>query len=1270
MVDYIQYLEKSSLKSSKHKKQGEQEEDHSKDRDLWPINPEFRDVNPKYLAMRLGSLMVILAVMISHLILLSFSFITVIELTMFSILLFLFAFRERIFFLQKLFSLRQFDPFEFFVFWHLKDDPHSVFYTLPADFLTVGLRVFRMEVIPENVTASIKHFVRAAASNFHSLNYQVVHQPMHTSLFDKNFPRKHSHRTFIYFTVAKKFTGFVTISKLKRLMQSLRAETSNFSSRFIADFHHYRIIMLSKRETTSALRTIFLQLPETETGSESDFEVKKPISPIQAFTKISVILFLSILNGWLISLTWNNSLLSMLISLSSCILLILIWWKELVFRISSKRILDLDAVKIINPFQDMSFYRFKKAPDSIYFHSNKGITGGIHALNVRHVPQPLFFDENKLYHPLVGTGISFSTTISAVPISFKAFEKAGFKKLNRRARNDLSWKARTEEARAIWMVQRAGIWKAEMVLTTQAYRKEKELSSETLQDIEMELLENSQKLSGLFYIQYSACRLQSLHNNRLESAVLMTSIKSRYTRLGGSHLRYSLIQGMDLYHFLDIDNAFKKGIETKIAAEFNTPLHLENEIPLGHTINTEFLEQEVVAGFSLDQARELLIMNGTDASREEVSLLIARNLIAQGQKVIYFDFTGNGSKLIKLLKKESLHNNILLYNLGKTLSIDPIHSEIPHDTQNVKFLDLMLDVYALCFKKDEHTVAMFKNSLSQLSTSGDKADFMGFHTLSLTLDTQQDWKTSPAVSSILSTLEDFTEQDSVYLYSQGNSPQNKSTVVEFFKNEKSIIIDISSTNDLEKKCFFTWLILAKLLHYQSRVDDVTPKYFIIPHIDMVFDQYFLEKNMKYGKIGKFISPLLQAGHGLVCTASQAHFLHSSIFYLFLNYITFKATDTRDISTLRNVLNLEELHGQGYYSKSRNEAYQVRYLMTMRPHEALMKRDDIYQPFPVEFDVNSIKTMVPLSWKEIIYHMKNEGYDIEDAEREIFERARKTVIENDFDNYAFLIPEIINFLGSLQTVHQIGNLYRSKIAEELKNTIYPKLSKITKDKRQLKKMRDEILTILLSHGYLIESHPNQASGGQSIRPSFQVSPKFTTILEDYYQAKQVIPTNVEFETVSQETEDVTEFVFSDNPKRSMLPLTEVKSIMRRISIDILQWNLFQMHRSLTKQDYEQCLKIGKDLSEVFISNLQAEVERLPDVKQFNSLNEFFTSLCKVEGFPLTEDEIKRWFKYPKTLISTEQITQNNIKDVCHNIYNSHRDFSFQLEPYISGGKKVI
>lgn len=1266
MVDHAQYLDNAKANHPKYKAR-EEEENSLRYRDLWPINPEFRDVNRKSQVIKIGSLVTIYSFIIFYLLSFSLPIMTLVELVIFSMLLFLFSFRDRIFSLQSMLSFSKFDPFKQFVFWQIADDPYSVLYTHYADLLTIGIRIFRIEVMPENVSASIKHFVRAAANNFHTLNYQVVHIPIHNSISRNSQAKQESYRTFIYFTVTKKFTGLVNITKIRKLMESLRDESATLSSRFIADFHHYKITFLSGTDAMTALRTIFLHLPKPN-NMKSETQAGSANFPIQAFVKGATILFFSIFNGWLSSMIWNNSWFSIGASLSTCIVLIFIWWKELLFGILSKRFFRSNMFEIVEPFKDLTFYRFKKAPHIIFFHSEYGFTGGIEAFNVRKIPQPLYFNKNKLYHPLVGTGTSFSTTLSAAPISFYTFSKVGYKKLSRYARNHLCYKVQSEEAREIWMVQRAGMWKAEILLTTQAYRYAKKVSSDLLHEIESELHENSQKLSSLFRIQYSGCELESLQTNRLESALLMCAVKTRNTRLGGSHLKYMLLQGLDFYPFMDIDNSFKKGIETKIAAEFNTPLHLDNEISLGHTINTEFLEQEITAGFSLEQARQLLIINGMNASREDVSLLLARNLIAEGKHVIYFDFSGNGSKLIRMLEKESLQDKIVHYSLGKTLTIDPIHSEIPHDPHNVQFLDLMLDAYALCFKRDEHTISMFKNSLSQLSTTGEDGDPVSFRTLSLVVDNQQEWKKSPAVSSILSTLEDFTEQDSAYLYSHKDAFQGKSNVLEFFKTEKSVIIDISNSKDLEKQCFFTWLILAKSLHYHSQNKDCVPKYFFIPHIDMVFDQYFLETNMKYGKISKFLTPLLQAGCGFICSASQAHLLHSSLFSIFQNYVVFKATDSRDISILKNVLNLEELHGQGYYSKSRNEAYQARYLMTMRPHEALMKRDDLYQPFPVEFTFDNVRSLSPLSWEEIISHMKSQGYDIEDSERKILERAQKTVLEKDFGQYAFIIPEIITFLEGLQTVHQVGNLYRSKIAEELKHYIHPKLTKISKDKRQLKKMREEVLSNLFSRGYLIESHPRQASGGQSIRTSYQVSPKFSTVLDDYYQAKQGISTDVQLEVIAQETGNIPDFMFSKDsiPKKLKPSLNQIRPILRRISIDVIQWNLFQMHRSLAKYDYERCLKIGKDLPEMFLSNLQAEIERLPEVERFSVRNDFISALSSIEGFSMTKEEVQQWQSYSQELNTVEH---ENIQELCQKLYESHKQFSFQLESIISGGEML-
>ena len=699
-------------------------------------------------------------------------------------------------------------------------------------------------------------------------------------------------------------------------------------------------------------------------------------------------------------------------------------------------------------------------------------------------------------------------------------------------------------------------------------------------------------LKTSFHSYYSTFSIKPLKKKYLESALAVSSLKTRFTQSKGSYLPYMLTQGTTLTPFITIANEFKKGIETKIAAEFNTPLQLESYINVGTTINTEFLEGEIDAGFTEAQVKRSLITNGTFQSREIVSMLMVAELIKQGQQSIVFDYSGNWSKLIKLFEGTPYKNSIFYYKLGRTITIDPIHSEIPHDAHNLEFINLMLDVYAMSFKKDERTVAVFKNSLSKLSSNVKDDDFSADYSLLVThVKNLPDHEKRNGVESIIATLEEFSAEDTTYLFSKYAESKLVSSVLEFLKTDKTIIIDVSGSSDLNKQVFFTWLMVAKFIHYLNFNDKYIAKFLVIPHLDIMFDVYFLEKLMKYGKISKFMTPLLQKGFGFICSTDQVHHLHPNVLTILDNYIAFKAIDSRDISTLKNLLNLEEMHGTGMYSKSRTEMYQTRYLMTMRPLEAIIKRTDINQPFPVKINATQLTELVSPDWKDIITHMDAQGFNMKNSERVILERAQKTVFEKDMGDHSHLIPEIITFLESLRTVHAVGNLYRSKIREELKNVVNPKLLVINQDRKIVKKMRDEIFDILFSRGYFVESHPAQASGGQSVRSSYQVSPKFDRVLEDYYETRRKTHANIDFEIMDQQSEIIPDFEFlpTQGSMLKKLPVKRVKAIIRSELIDILQWNLFQIARALNKGNLEHALTIAQDLSEMYVSNIQARIE---------------------------------------------------------------------------------
>ena len=102
--------------------------------------------------------------------------------------------------------------------------------------------------------------------------------------------------------------------------------------------------------------------------------------------------------------------------------------------------------------------------------------------------------------------------------------------------------------------------------------------------------------------------LKQLRRNELESGLLFETLKNKFFRRNGTHLNYLMFQGKTLQFIAEISDQFKKGVETRLAAEFNSPLQLTNFITVGHTINTEFLENEVPMGFTLEQLQNLLIV--------------------------------------------------------------------------------------------------------------------------------------------------------------------------------------------------------------------------------------------------------------------------------------------------------------------------------------------------------------------------------------------------------------------------------------------------------------------------------------------------------------------------------------------------------------------------------------------------------------------------------------------------------------------------------------
>ena len=143
-----------------------------------------------------------------------------------------------------------------------------------------------------------------------------------------------------------------------------------------------------------------------------------------------------------------------------------------------------------------------------------------------------------------------------------------------------------------------------------------------------------------FTTKFINSSVEHLRGKTLLPALRLEVLKTKDFWLNGTHLTCALFQGTELEQLTHVSNVFKKGVETRIAAEFNSPLRMDNLISIGKSINTEFIEHEITAGFTLEQLHSLLITNGTQKNRELLVMKIVRELIKERYPSVLFDQIG------------------------------------------------------------------------------------------------------------------------------------------------------------------------------------------------------------------------------------------------------------------------------------------------------------------------------------------------------------------------------------------------------------------------------------------------------------------------------------------------------------------------------------------------------------------------------------------------------------------------------------------------------
>lgn len=1217
--------------------------------DIWEVNPSYKDINSKISLSKSLSLMILLFFLSFSTYLITFNFNIAVGLSIFTLVFFIIAFSENFFSFKNLWflftrGLIPFQPLKNIEFWSIQEDPATILMINKKDSFCIATRIFKVEILPENVSPTLNQFIKALNKAKIQYTYQVVQNPMLkvSTNSEKNKIQTESFQTSIYFSVYSSTYGILTNFRLTNLIEIIEDFSNEFKSNFSANFHHTKTSLLVGNDLVNAIRAFFSNTSIQPVKKESNqFATKTKL--LQTLLKTGTLSFLVIYLSYIL-ITFNLPLITVIIiNLILEISIIFIWWREILYYFSKIRLSRTIKITQIDPFVNVKFFRVNRLRDVIFVHIDNQLLVASKIFNLKFANQPTLTYFDKFIRGIDNHKISFNYNLQVIPVSTDPFPRECSKLFNENTKESLEGILyRTLDKPNVkyvkypkiefekWLDMRSGIWKTMLTISTSSYLFTNALKLEDFIELNQELSTNAKILKRAFEDNFLNFKLVELKSQLLISGFLSECLKNHLFRLNGSHLNYVYFQGKSLIELAKISNEFKKGIDTRIAAEFNTPLQLKNFITIGQTINTEFLEEEIPLGFTFEQVKQLLITNGIPSYREHAKMKIVSELVKSHIPCVIFDYTGKWSKLIQFFNNKSYQDHFLHFKLGSSFSIDIKSSGIKYDQNNIEYLNFFYDVFAMAFKEQKRNVDILKETIS-------KSDELDLSSITLDLQVKQKLNKPFYYNSLLLLFKDFTEQSQIFS-NNALEYEDRINPIDFLRNNKTVIVDLSILKDLDKKTFITFIILSKFIHLIENSEDYHKKIIVIPHIDLFFDSYYIDTNYgttNYGKIDKFIEPLLQRGFGVIFSANQIRYLHPHVFNYFQNIITFRANDKRDLAVLKNQMNLQELHGTGYYSSKRNNTYQIDYLMNMQNDEIIVKRSDIYQPFPGKIEFSNLFKIQYLTYDQIMDYMEKQGYKLKISERKLLNKARKTIFEKDFGIYTNFLDEIIHFLKTISSIDKVGNHYKGKLKSELLKYIAPKAAKMVQDNVQIKEIRDELFSILVKHGYLVEKHPKRAGGSEAIRTSYAVGSQYQRALQDYFETKENVSSDIAMEVVKENSATDSNLlnVFQEKTNKEIIDKKKYQEILSA-QVGEAMWNLFRIYSSNKRENFVDSLKIGKCIIPEFLSNLyklylQSCRTIFPEI---NDINLFLDYLLKNELLPFSKQDLQNYLKKSKEITS--------------------------------------
>ncbi len=959
-------------------------------------------------------------------------------------------------------------------------------------------KFFKVTALPTNLRGNFSMFVKQLASARAPFAFQVVHAPsiVQEGVVESVLPKGVRPRDWREFEVKKdagwsvpgdqeeKWTTSVLFSTsvtargylhtkfgIRDLWKHIDAKAASLEAAFIANYHHAKLEPVMGVDLARTVQGLF---PGSVAQSPKPF--KRHVRSADLLKAGPVFLWLYLI--WNLTAGYLPEFLGWILFLSVTFISVISFVPTL-WPVTS----GAGNVVYYSPWGKQRFYTLRR-----YGRTARGIlclregtrrasTGGMAVFG--HVALQGYADPAKWFRSVLASKVPILYQWEATPVSFESFRSIAKKNFA----SEYVAEGAEEESGAdqeTFMSYWGGFWLANgMIGTRYDYDLPDLISHESFTAPRKACTQQLRDLCAVTLNSFRDCGLVRLRAQLMRAGVSIMSAHAIRGWESGSGICQFLMAGSTFAPYVQLMPDLKRGLETCIPAEFNTPTNLDNYIVLGNGLNTEILREEGPAGLSEQcMASPVAVIGGSPRERAAVIQKVALELLSRGEGGIALDSTGAWTGLARATKQSGLWQKVTIQVAGQDFWADPF--ALAKITPG--FADALCDAFMLILAWNETQRDYLHEAIHKVEEGSLELNAVT-HALEMILAERSKYMGDP----VLSTINMLVAGKNALFFRSGAANFPAGT---WARSNAIVILDFSPLPEPQQTVarvvtylYFAFLAKAGALSTRVYFDDAEEVVRLVRgttlHVER-FAQHFALGNL----------PIV-AGIGRPGSAFP------SFLELFDAAVCLQVRNKRDLKSIAEVMAMDDKAEGGMYSEHRKSSYQIEFVQQLRPGWAVVKRSDRPEPFPVVLHLEDVARLPPVPPGDVRVESApittppgaNDGAPIEGT--------ATTLIEHDLGPLGGLAAEVLDFLQAASSAQDLngGPVSHKLLADQLLYKLQPAQFKFNLSQKAGMDVRNRLLDALAAADYLRATYRKTPGGGETGATCYEVTPKFLEAQED-------------------------------------------------------------------------------------------------------------------------------------------------------------------------------